>query len=74
MMNMRQSQSSRANRGNYFWVAKKRASVVAQAASLLDRQNAIHTKAGWQPALRRFAANGCAYFWVAVFKLRETLL
>jgi len=36
---------------------EKRASVVAQAASLPDRPNAIDVKAGWQPALRRFALN-----------------
>jgi len=34
---------------------EKRASVVAQAASLHDCPNAIDMKAGWQPAPRRFA-------------------
>jgi len=36
---------------------EKRAGVVAQAASLPDRSNAIDVKAGWQPTLRRFALN-----------------
>ena len=40
--------------------SEKRASVVAQTASLPDRPNAIDAKAGWQPALRRFAPNAPA--------------
>jgi len=40
-----------------FGVSEKCASAVAQTASLLNRSNTIDAKAGWQPALRRFALN-----------------
>jgi len=41
-----------------FGVFEKCDSVVAQATSLLECANAIDVKAGWQPALRRFALAG----------------
>ena len=44
-----------AERSHPFGMSEKRASAVAQAASLLDCPNAIDAKAGWQPALQRFA-------------------
>jgi len=42
-----------------FGSSEKRASVVAQTASLPDCSNAVDVKAGWQPALRRFALSEC---------------
>ena len=50
-----------------FGVSEKRDSVVAQAASLPDLSNAIDMKAGWQPALRRFAIREYAILIACLF-------